>query len=122
MSESNETPFFTAFNNHVESCGKPPVVTTKGDIGYSGYYENNYGEQWVVRFDRATKVVTLRGGDIGWDEPKTAVLKKKPDTCVDTELLAYAESDLLPQFGTGMNLGERYWLLGCLVAILSSDY
>ena len=42
---------------HSASCGKPPSVEADGSK-YFGYFENQYGEQWVVEYDRNTGAVT----------------------------------------------------------------
>lgn len=33
---------------------------------YIGCFENRHGEQWIFTFDRATRAVSLWGGDAGW--------------------------------------------------------
>jgi hypothetical protein len=56
-------------NVHTESCGLPPAIAKgQDDDRYVGYFENRYGEQWVVEIDREAKTGVLRGGDIGWDQ------------------------------------------------------
>ena len=39
--------FFIMENKHVESCGTPPIITNENSNKYFGYFENEYGEQWV---------------------------------------------------------------------------
>jgi len=56
-------------NVHGDGCGIPPgIVKQKNDSTYTGYFENAYGEQWLVRIDRQSKTGVLRGGDVGWEE------------------------------------------------------
>lgn len=61
-------PLFLMRNQHVSSCGEPPVYTNDVAGRYHGYFENRHGEQWVFEYDRATGHSTLRGGDAGWAE------------------------------------------------------
>lgn len=61
-----DTPMLQIFNHHYESCGMPPQVTNKEPGKYVGYFENRFGEQWILQVDYETKDGELRGGDIGW--------------------------------------------------------
>lgn len=63
---------------------------------YTGFFENEYGEQWVFRFDRRTKEGTVTGGDVSW----------KVYPVVDGE----------PGGGLLLSDLERGWLLACWVA------
>ena len=57
-------------NVHSEECGAPPGLRkTAGDSGYSGYFENDFGEQWLISINRETRTGTLYAGDISWNEP-----------------------------------------------------
>lgn len=56
-------------NHHCEECGTPPVIDCMNESrNYVGYFENFYGEQFILTLDRATKKATLQGGDLGWDK------------------------------------------------------
>src|SRR5512132_3964530 len=44
----------------------PPVFRNESADLYLGYFANQYGEQWILTFDRATREATLRGGDVDW--------------------------------------------------------
>jgi hypothetical protein len=72
-------PFLTVKNAHYRSCGKPPQVEA-GRVGYTGYFENPYGEQWVLRWLPTEESVYLYGGDIGWDHPQNIPLPPKHST------------------------------------------
>lgn len=62
----NETVFH-ADNKHSPDCGRPPgIVREPSADKYYGYYENAYGEQFVLVYDRTTKEGILRGGDCEW--------------------------------------------------------
>lgn len=52
-------------NHHTEVCGAPPEIDHAA-TAYLGYFENRYGEQWVLVADPGGRV-TLRGGDTGWN-------------------------------------------------------
>ena len=60
-------PFLTIRNNHTASGGDPPIVDNTAN--YVGYFENRHGEQWTFEYDREAGSATLRGGDIGWNNP-----------------------------------------------------
>jgi hypothetical protein len=66
---------------------------------YVGYFENFYGEQFILTLDRATKKATLQGGDIRWD-------KKYDVKVVDGRALV---PDLL------LGPEERLWLTACIM-------
>jgi hypothetical protein len=56
---------FTVTNHHSAECGEPPVWAREPTReAYKGYFENGYGEQWVVFASKERFEVT--GGDIGW--------------------------------------------------------
>ena len=56
-------------NTHSAECGTPPtIVKRSGDGQYVGYFENQFGEQWVVEIDRKSETGSLRGGDVGWEQ------------------------------------------------------
>jgi len=58
--------FFAMKNNHVKGCGEPINFTNDDPKKYYGYFENEYGEQWVFVYDQRTGDAELRGGDAGW--------------------------------------------------------
>jgi hypothetical protein len=57
----------TIQNKHLKECGQPPNLINKDC--YIGYFENDYGEQLVFKFDYTKKHCTLYHGDCGWDNP-----------------------------------------------------
>ncbi|MCH7729155.1 MAG: hypothetical protein IH991_22140 [Planctomycetes bacterium] len=66
---AKETQLVVQIANVHEECGQPPALhKTAGDGKYLGYFENSFGEQWVIEIDRAAQTGILRGGDVGWDE------------------------------------------------------
>ena len=60
-------PLLQIQNRHTPECGDPPIVDGGSDNKYIGYFENQFGEQWVFTRDRNTGIAILRGGDAGWD-------------------------------------------------------
>jgi hypothetical protein len=44
----------TIYNQHTAACGTPPVLSNESVDLYLGYFANQYGEQWIFTFDRAT--------------------------------------------------------------------
>jgi len=89
-------PLLKIPNHHAASCGDPPIVNGAEDNLYIGYFENNYGEQWIFTRDRKTGIATLRGGDIGWN------------TAIDVSSGPSTEWVL--------NQSEYVWLEACLSA------
>ena len=88
-------PLLQIRNRHTPASGDPPIVDADSDNKYIGYFENQYGEQWIFTRDRETGVAILRGGDIGWNEQVDV-------TDGNTELVLSTE--------------ERHWLQACLLA------
>ena len=69
-SNGNALLVLSVENAHCDGCGSPPAIVKRrnGDPHtYVGYFENQYGEQWIVEIDRMAKTGVLRGGDIGWE-------------------------------------------------------
>lgn len=86
----------TIRNHHVAGCGDPPIIDGAAQDQYVGYFENQFGDQWVFTRDRKTGVATLRGGDLGWN------------TAVDvTEVIA---GKLM------LNASEMQWLESCIAS------
>lgn len=66
----NET-ILTITNHHYEFCGVPPKLEL--NQGYTCYFENSYGEQIVLQYDREKKICRMWHGDVGWEEPLQVV-------------------------------------------------
>jgi hypothetical protein len=66
VSEVNEV-ILTIRNGHIEECGVPPKLNL-GEGRRTCYFENVYGEQFVIQFDRNTDICRLWSGDVGWKE------------------------------------------------------
>lgn len=64
---------FEAFNRHGISEGLPPHINTDVQGSYYGYYENEYGEQFIFVYDRTAKRGSLWLGDNGWETPAIVV-------------------------------------------------
>ena len=58
-------------NHHSECCGVPPALDLCN--GLTCYFENAYGEQVIVHYDREEKVCRMWHGDVGWEEPLKVV-------------------------------------------------
>jgi len=108
----NET-FQTVKNVHNASCGKPPKVNTGPAGGYTGYFENPYGEQWLLRWLGTEDVVHLYGGDIGWDNPQNIPLPPIPTQ----DNLGFVTEHLQESLTILLNQPEQLWLAGCMMAI-----
>ena len=50
-----EQTILTIYNRHTEACGSPAAVSNESPGVYVGYFENRYGEQWIVTYDRRTR-------------------------------------------------------------------
>jgi len=63
---------FTALNRHSADSGKPPRITR--EIGnYYGYFEAEFGDQFVFVYDKETGEGQLWCGDYSWEEPVTVI-------------------------------------------------
>jgi hypothetical protein len=59
--------FFVISNNHISDCGTPPVISNNEPNKYYGYFENEFGEQWLFIYNQQDGIAELRGGDVGWE-------------------------------------------------------
>jgi hypothetical protein len=124
---------FAAHNNHDRRCGQPPRVrNTDNPVLYHGYFENRYGEQFVLTFDRATRTGTVSGGDLGWNDPKAFTLGLLDEALRSTQDVAAqivgegrGEASKPPVIDAAVALGrltgltgkdEVIWLRACLEA------
>jgi hypothetical protein len=57
----------TIRNRHIKECGAPPQLAL-GDGKWTCYFENDYGEQFVMQLECNTGTCRLWSGDIGWQE------------------------------------------------------
>jgi hypothetical protein len=124
---------FVAHNNHDERCGTPPRLRNIDSPGlYYGYFENRYGEQFVLTFDRAAKTGAVLGGDLGWGESKSFTLALLDEALCSTRNIAEQivwdernEASKPPVIDAALALGrltgltgkdEIIWLRACLEA------
>ena len=124
---------FAAYNAHDPSCGQPPRLRDHDEPGlYYGYFENRFGEQFVLTFDRATGTGTVSGGDLGWDDRKSFTVGLLDEALRETHELAApniepgrTEAAGLPMIDAALALGrltgltgkdEVIWLRACLAA------
>ena len=84
-------------NLHVPGCGPPPSLDAADK--YVGYFENDYGEQWVFIGDRKTGTAAIRGGDIGW--PTQYIISRDEPY----------PSDLI------LGDAEKHWIIACFMAM-----
>ncbi len=62
-------PMLSIYNHHVPECGEPPSLDLRQRPQYYvGYFENDYGEQWIFTYDHDEQRGRLRGGDAHWDQ------------------------------------------------------
>ena len=61
-------PLLSIRNHHTAPCGDPPIVNEADRDTYIGYFENQFGEQWIFTCNRTTGEAVLRGGDSGWNK------------------------------------------------------
>lgn len=87
----NDEVLLIVYNNHANPC--PRVTNRDSGRNYYGYYENEFGEQWLFIYDFDKDQGFLRGGDVGWD----AVYSLGEDCRIDLIL----------------SKEERAWLTAC---------
>lgn len=91
-------PLLTIRNHHSAQCGDPPIVNEEECNLYIGYFENQFGEQWVFTCNRKTGEMVLRGGDTGWNKAWSVV---------------NGEVD-----GLNLSRDEKLWLAACDAAAM----
>lgn len=69
---------FSVANHHIASCGQAPEIDDGKPGQYRGYFENEYGEQALFVYDRATKKAALYMGDADWGRPLPVVDGRVP--------------------------------------------
>ena len=92
---AQQNTVFTAKNQHSAECGTPPNVSNDEAHKYYGYFENEYGEQWMLIYDPKERRGILRGGDAAWEKEY---------------LVTDGEARIT------MNPSEKAWLRACLKA------
>ncbi len=122
---------FAAYDTHHERCGASPRLRNTDNPGlYYGYFENDFGEQFVFTFDRATETGTVSGGDLGWGDPKAFTRGLLDEALRSTQDLAAqvvgsGATSQLPVIDAALALGrltgltgkdEVIWLRACLGA------
>jgi hypothetical protein len=72
-SESGTDFIFRAKNRHVAECGTPPCIDEPppSSNDFRSYFENEFGEQWMVTYDGATDAISVCSGDCGWQTELT---------------------------------------------------
>jgi hypothetical protein len=86
-------------NVHGAGCGSPPSVDASGK--YVGYFENQFGEQWVFIGDRETGEAVVRGGDANWREHRVSLEHPCPASLV-------------------LQGAEQRWLMSCFEAMCNT--
>jgi hypothetical protein len=101
IAHNKQTAAFKVANLHYASCGKPPKIDADGR--YVSYFENRYGEQWVLIGSEDRTSAEIRGGDIGWDRVVVVSIEKPfPDIV--------------------LNEDEIMWMVACLAAMSGKSF
>jgi hypothetical protein len=81
MSQTNrsDAPLFQVHNHHAATSGLSPHIDDLRPNQYLGYFENQYGEQAVLVYDRDSSQAVLYLGDAGWETPHTVIDGIVPD-------------------------------------------
>ncbi len=85
-------PLLKLRNQHTAACGDPPIVDGVTGNQYIGYFENNYGEQWIFTLDRDTGKAVLRGGDVGWNNEYEVIAGRVADLVLNNEELLWLQA------------------------------
>ncbi len=100
-------------NRHTPESGHPPAWLKEAPQGERSYFENAFGEQWIV--EAGDESLRLTGGDVGWETYSIAM----PDYRLLAEQLSKPSAGL--PFGNAvqtMDSAERTWLrAACLARI-----
>lgn len=65
ISAPQEKPLLTIHNFHFNPA--PSFDVTTETPLYYGYFENHFGDQWVLNYDFDTETGVVRCGDAGWE-------------------------------------------------------
>jgi hypothetical protein len=60
----NRVPLLQIDNLHTPECGGPPTLDATGK--FVSYFENGFGEQWVLVGDKASGKAVIYAGDCHW--------------------------------------------------------
>jgi hypothetical protein len=60
-------PLLQIDNLHTPECGAPPTLGAAEK--FVSYFENRFGEQWVLVGDRASGKAVVYAGDCHWQKP-----------------------------------------------------
>jgi hypothetical protein len=121
---------FRVKNHHVESCGSPPVIDDSlDDVTFRSYFENDYGEQWILLYNQKTDEVLVFAGDCGW-ENKLRVISLKDSLSTlppemadklleDANTLGATKAPVVAGDGGPVILGkaEQMWVAACMEVI-----
>ncbi|MBV9595762.1 MAG: hypothetical protein JOZ87_02795 [Chloroflexi bacterium] len=66
-------------NHHASAAGTPPRIIDDDPNQYIGYFENRFGEQALLVFNRGTRKAILYVGDAGWETKYTVIDGAAPD-------------------------------------------
>lgn len=83
-------------NFHSVECGAPPTVDARGK--FVSYFENGFGEQWVLVGDKACGKAVVYAGDCHLGKPMEASVDQ-------------------PYPGATLQEAEKMWLVACLTAM-----
>ena len=89
-------PVLQIDNLHTPECGSPPTVDATGK--FVSYFENRFGEQWVLVGDMASGEAAVYAGDCHWAKPM--------EVSVDH-----------PYPRATLQEAEKMWLVACLAAM-----
>ncbi len=89
-------PVLQVDNLHTPECGAPPTVDATGK--FVSYFENGFGEQWVLVGDRASGKAVIYAGDCHWG--------KSMEVSVDQ-----------PYPRATLQEPEKMWLVVCLATM-----
>jgi hypothetical protein len=89
-------PLLQIDNLHTPECGVPPAINAAGK--FVSYFENRFGEQWVLVGDNASGKAVVYAGDCHWGKPM--------EVSVDQ-----------PYPRATLQEPEKMWLIACLAAM-----
>ena len=65
MTRKSPNLVLTVENLHSACCGPPPNLHADGTLR-CGYFQDTYGEQWVMAIALSAQRATVWNGDVGW--------------------------------------------------------
>jgi hypothetical protein len=120
---------FRAANRHVQGCGTPPCIDepSANSRDFRSYFENDFGDQWILHYDSVADSINVHSGDCGWDtelkvrtfEESLASLPAKYASMFSKASTSDRQSPVVCGKNGPIVIGkpEQKWIAACMMVI-----